>query len=50
MPLAEGLHLWLKYNRRLLEYHRRFNFPLVSFDLSEEEYRRAMATLLKGLV
>jgi len=38
MPLEEGIALWLKYNRRLIQWHERFGFPLVSFDLQGDAY------------
>ncbi len=38
MSLEEGIALWTHYNRRLVDWHRRLAFPLVSFDLQGEEY------------
>jgi hypothetical protein len=32
MPREHALDLWLLYNRRLLELHRRQRFPILSFD------------------
>jgi hypothetical protein len=32
MPKERALDLWLLYNRRLLELHRRGSFPILSFD------------------
>jgi hypothetical protein len=49
MPMKEGLELWLKYNRRLLAYHRQYLFQLISFDLHESEYRIAITALLTNL-
>jgi len=49
IPIEGGIELWLKYNRRLVELHRRYRFPLVQFDLLGEEYiqqYRALCLLL----
>lgn len=38
MPISDGLALWTKYNTRLLEHRQARPFPLVSFDVSRDEY------------
>ena len=38
MSLEEGVTLWLHYNRRLIDWHQRFGFPIVSFDLQGDAY------------
>jgi hypothetical protein len=38
MPAEQADALWLAYNRRLLDLHRRTRFPLVSFDLDDAGY------------
>ncbi|MEK6239017.1 MAG: hypothetical protein N2C14_30245 [Planctomycetales bacterium] len=43
--LAEGIDLWIRYNRRLVELHRTLQFPLVSFDLRGRDYLRQFKTL-----
>lgn len=42
-------NLWKLYNERLLYYHNIFNFPVISFDLSEKEYKMKMCLLLSYL-
>jgi hypothetical protein len=37
-PLAEGWELWRRYNERLLELSRHYNFALANFDLEPEAY------------
>lgn len=36
----QGLQLWLTYNRRLLDYYRRFRFPILHFSADANEFRR----------
>ncbi len=38
MALGDGLALWVRYNRRLLDLQGRFGFDLVGFDLPREIY------------
>lgn len=50
LPVEAGLALWLDYNRRLVDRHRRRPFPLIAFDLSRpRQYRRAVGTMAAGL-
>jgi hypothetical protein len=46
LPVETGLALWLDYNQRLIERHRRAPFPLIAYDLSQpDRYRRAIAEI-----
>jgi hypothetical protein len=47
--LDKGLDLWLRYNQRLLHYHARFGFPILSFDWPEPVLREELAWLLHHL-
>ncbi len=38
MPLEEGIELWYAYNRRLVEWHKRRRFPIISFDVYGDRY------------
>lgn len=48
---ARSHAIWLAYNRRLIDYHARFGFPLVSFDWPHERYLDALkaAAVAHGL-
>lgn len=48
-PLERGVEIWIRYNRRLLQYHERIGFPVVSFDLDEEPYRQTLVRVFEGL-
>lgn len=43
IPIERGLALWLAYNRRLVESHKRLGFPLLCFDLDQEDFLRQVA-------
>ncbi|MEP6603175.1 MAG: sulfotransferase family protein [Spartobacteria bacterium] len=45
-PLTKGIALWQRYNERLLDYHRQFQFPILSFDRAEADYRQSLEKLL----
>ncbi len=49
MPLAEGLELWRCYNAQILRWHERFGFPLVDFDLPDDEYLRGVQKAMAAL-
>ncbi|MEM8942132.1 MAG: sulfotransferase [Pseudomonadota bacterium] len=38
MPRLQAFTLWSEYNRRLLALHKRFEFPLIDFDVDEHTY------------
>lgn len=38
MPIEKGLELWKVYNARLISCVNAYNFPLVSFDVSSDDY------------
>jgi hypothetical protein len=42
LPLEDGFSLWKRYNELLLMYQHEYGFPLVSFDVSAEEYAEAV--------
>ena len=42
MPREDALKMWASYNRRMLAYLELHEFPLVSFDVTAEEYLRAV--------
>lgn len=45
-PRDKSLSLWMEYNKKLLFYHEKFKFPVVSFDLPEAEYKSKIRKLL----
>jgi hypothetical protein len=45
----DALAMWASYNRRLLAYLKDHEFPLVSFDVSAEEYLRAVERVAEHL-
>jgi hypothetical protein len=47
--LEKGFQVWEAYNQRLLDYYTRQNFPVISFDLEEDAYRKKLTTLLPRL-
>lgn len=49
MPVEAGLALWLTYNQRLLDLYALSPFPLISFDLAEDEYAAAIAGVAQAL-
>jgi hypothetical protein len=44
-----GLDLWLRYNRKLLQYQDQLGFPLVCFDESEEVLREKFIWIIRDL-
>jgi hypothetical protein len=42
MPTADALSLWAHHNRLLIDLHDTVGFPLVSFDVSVDEYSAAL--------
>jgi hypothetical protein len=49
MPMAAGLELWGRYNRQLLEWQKRFGFPLVDFDRPDPSYVEGVAGAFRFL-
>jgi hypothetical protein len=45
----QGLQLWLAYNQRLLDYHRRLRFPILYFSPDEGEFRRDLQGQIRAL-
>ncbi len=50
LSYAEGVDLWLRYNQRLIELHRKHPFPLLCFDLTDtDSYCRLVASCAERL-
>ncbi len=49
MALEDGVSLWCRYTRELVDHHRRAPFPLISFDLEGDAYLDAFARLCPRL-
>lgn len=49
MPLDEAYMLWRSYNEELLHWQERYEFELVDFDLSAEDYRQDVSKKLQNL-
>ena len=47
--IEKGVNLWLVYNKKLLEYHNKYSFPIISFDLEKEISNQKIALLLSRL-
>jgi hypothetical protein len=46
MPEKEAYNLWVRYNAKLVQWHRAYRFPIIRFDLSDlETYCRTVAAL-----
>jgi hypothetical protein len=48
--LNKGVALWERYNEQLLLQHKRFGFPIISFDHAEPVYRRSLEKLFETLI
>lgn len=48
-PIKKSLLLWMSYNRLLLEYQRKFNFDLLSFDLPTDQYHKKLSRIVEKL-
>lgn len=49
IAIEKSLALWMTYNRLLLDYHQRFNFPMVCFDWPPEHYRQCLLVIAPTL-
>lgn len=49
VPVEKSLNLWMAYNRLLLDYQRRFNFPIVCFDWPPERYHQGLQAIVPAL-
>lgn len=38
VPIKKGFELWFIYNKNLLNYHEKYEFPIINFDLPQEQY------------
>jgi hypothetical protein len=48
--IEKGLDLWTKYNKQLVRIHRKYNFPLIQYDLEKyDEYCQNVANLAAAL-
>lgn len=45
-PYSKSFALWKMYNEMLLYYYEKFNFPVISFDLSGDKYKNRIRKLL----
>ena len=49
MPIEKALSLWEIYNKKLIEIYETIRFPILSFDVDLEEYKRAIDWVLQSL-
>ncbi len=49
MPINYGMQLWKRYNAQLLLYFKQKEFPLLSFDVSPEEFNAAIKSTVTYL-
>jgi len=49
LSVEKCLSLYEIYNEKLLHYYKEYHFPVISFDLSESEYKARIVNLLKTL-
>ncbi len=38
IPKEQGLQMWLTYNKKLIDIHKKTSFNLINFDLPKDEY------------
>lgn len=46
VPLEQGYELWLSYNLRLLQLMKENPFPLINYDLPEDQYLSRIKTMV----
>ncbi|MCX7099285.1 MAG: hypothetical protein NTV43_15410 [Methylococcales bacterium] len=49
IPIEDGLELWGLYNSKLLAHYKKAAFPLVSFDVHNDEYQKSLLRISTGL-
>jgi hypothetical protein len=49
IPVEDAFSLWKRYNELLLMYQQKYGFPVISFDVSSEEYVEAVERVSKYL-
>ncbi len=49
IPLERGLRLWLLYNEKIFNLLQRYNFPLVCFDSTNENYKFQLKSIFHQL-
>ncbi|MCB1919737.1 MAG: sulfotransferase family protein [Candidatus Competibacteraceae bacterium] len=49
VPVEKSLNLWAAYNRLLVDYQRRFGFPMVCFDWPPERYHQSLQAIVSAL-
>jgi hypothetical protein len=47
--LEAGVELWTAYNRKLIELHDRYKFPLIDFDQPDEIYQKQVSKTMKSI-
>lgn len=47
--VERGIDLWASYTSKFIEYHKRYSFPVVNFDLSPNEYLNSVVEAVKGM-
>lgn len=49
LPVEDGVQLWIRYNRRLLELHQAAPFPLIEFADDPRDFAQSLQMLAKML-
>ena len=49
MPIEKALSLWEIYNKKLIKLYESIRFPIISFDVDLEEYKRSIDWVLHSL-
>ena len=49
MPMEQGLELWYQYNRRLLRQYRDCRFPVLCFDVEQDQFQQKLHTVLADM-
>ncbi len=49
LSIHDGIQIWLDYNRKLLAISHQTNFPLICFDLPQEQYLEKLQQIIDDL-
>ena len=49
MPIEKAMSLWEIYNKKLIELYETIKFPIISFEVDLEEYKRSIDWVLHSL-